>query len=322
MRNQNKCLKVHTHAINTFFYLRPIYIFVVSGEVKNLGPNLNRRTGCAGLDGQHLNNWFSNGKLVIPYSKNTAKSGSEDENVSVTISESTFNMKLSNHPNNLDLNDHLVMKSLRQGLHIEELDTSSASDTSEKHNKDYGQEKRCRSGRESHSSRRSKRSKQSRKKYSSHSDSCDDKSDSSSCPEIKQLVQSSLNSGTSVCGDKNRSSRQSKTSIDVAVQANAHDIVSQTAAYDLDLKHTKKTDIERHKSKQMKTKENKKYKRASRYGDSSSTEKMKSKYRNCGSSEEKQSLYRDLGRKYSDYSDQESLVPDKYKINVLKSKEG
>lgn len=290
-----------------------------------MGPNLNRRTACAGLDGQHFNNLFSNGKLVIPHNNNPCKSGSEDENVSVTISESTFNMKLSNHQNNLDLNDQLVMKSLRQGLHIDDLDTSTASDVSEKHNKDYGQEKRCRSGRESHSSKRSKRSKQSRKKYSSHSDSCDDKSDSSSCPEIKQLVQSSLNSGASVCGgDKNRSSRQSKTSIDVAVQANAHDIVSQTAAYDLELKNSKKTDSEQHKSKQMKTKENKKYKRASRYGDSLTSDKMKwskDKYRNCGSSEEKKSLYKDFGNRYSDYSDQENLVKDKYKVNILKSKE-
>lgn len=289
-----------------------------------MGPNLNRRTGCAGLDGQHFNNLFSNGKLVIPHNKNPVKSCSEDENVSVTISESTFNMKLSNHPNNLDLNDQLVMKSLRQGLHIDELDTSTASDASEKHNKDYGQEKRCRSGRESLSSRRSKRSKQSRKKYSSHSDT-DDKSDSSSCPEIKQLVQSSLNSGASVCGgDKNRSSRQSKTSIDVAVQANAQDIVSQTAAFDLDFKNSKKTEAEQHKSKQMKTKENKKYKRASKYGDSASDKmkRSKEKYRNCGSSEEKQSLYKDLGRRYSDFSDQENLLKDKYKVNVLKSKEG
>lgn len=238
-------------------------------------------------------------------------------------------MKVSNHQNNLDLNDQLVMKSLHQGVHIQELDTSSESDVSEKHNKDYGQEKRCRSGRESHSSRRSKRSKQSRKKYSSHSDSCDDKSDTSSCQEIKQLVQSSLNSGTSVCGgDKNRSSRQSKTSIDVAVQANAHDIVSQTAAYDLDLKNSKKTDDERHKSKQMKTKENKKYKRASKYGESGSSEKIKrskEKYRNCGSSEEKRSLYKDMNdmnKKYSDYSDQETLVKDKYKVNIMKSKDG
>lgn len=258
---------------------------------------------------------------MIPYNRNPAKSGSDDENVSVTISESTFNMKLSNHQNNLDLNDQLVMKSLRQGLHIDDLDSSS-SDASEKHNKDYGQEKRCRSGRGSHSSRRSKRSKQSRRKYTSRSDSCDVKSDSSSCPEIKQLVQSSLNSGTSVCGgDKNRSSRQSKTSIDVAVQANAHDIVLQTSAYDLD---TKKTDDDKHKSKQTKTKENKKYRRASKYCDSGSWEKTKRSkeaYWNCGSSEEKKSLYKDANRRYSDYSDHENLLKDKYKVNILKSME-
>lgn len=293
--------------------------------MKNFGPNLSRRTGCAGLDGQHVHNLFSNGKLVIPYNRNPVRSGSEDENVSVTISESTFNMKVSNHQNNLDLNDQLVMKSLRQGLNIHDLDTSTDSEVSEKHNKDYGQEKRSRSRRESLSSRRSKRSKQSRKKYSSRSDSRDDKSNSSSCREIKQIVQSSLNSGASVCGDKNRSSRQSKTSIDVAVQTNAQDIVSQTAAYDLDLKKSKKSEDEKHKSKHMKTKENKKYRRASKYSESGSNEKMKrskEKYRNCGSSEERQSLYKDTNRKYSDYSDQENLVNDKYKVNILKSKEG
>lgn len=234
-------------------------------------------------------------------------------------------MKVNNHQNNLDLNDQLVMKSLRQGLHIEELETSSESDIPEKHNKDYGQEKRSRSGRESHSSRRSRKSKHSRKKYSSHSET-DEKSDSSSCPEIKQLVQSSLNSGASIGGgDKNRSSRQSKTSIDVAVQANAHDIVSQTAAFDLELKNSKKIEEEKHKSKHMKTKENKKYKHASKYGEADNSLKMKrskDKYKNCGSSEEKKSLYKDLNRRYSDHSDQETLVRDKYKVNILKSKDG
>lgn len=298
---------------------------MIAGDVKNFGPNLNRRTGCAGLDGHQMNNLFSNGKLVVPYSRNATKSCSEDENVSVTISESTFNMKLSNHQNNLDLNDQLLMKSLRQGLHIDDL-TSTDSNTSEKYNKDCGQEKRGRSGRESHSSRRSKRSRQSRKKYSSQSDSCDDKSDTSSCAEIKQLVQSSLNSGASVCGaDKNRSSRQSKTSIDVAVQANAHDIVSQTAATELEFMNSKRTSDETHKSKQMKTKENRKYKKASKYSESGSIEnnkKSKEKYRNCGSSEEKRFLYKDLSRAYSDFSDQESLVKDNYKVNLLKSREG
>ncbi|KAJ8916215.1 hypothetical protein NQ315_016354 [Exocentrus adspersus] len=280
-------------------HLQLINALTLTGEGKNFGPNLNRRTGNAGLDGQHINNLLSNGKLIIPYNK----TGSEDENVSVTISESTFNMKLSNHQNNLDLNDQLVMKSLRQGLHIEELDTSSDTDTMEKRDK----EKRSRSGRESHSSKRSRRSKRSRKKYDSNSDS----SDSSSCPEIKQLVQSS-NSGASVGCEKNHGSRQSKTSIDVAVQANAQDIVTQTAVYDS-------------KTKQAKTKENKKYKRASKFGDANNDQRVQKakKYKSLGSSEERKALYRDSNKKYSeDVSDEEeNLVKDKYKVRVRKSKE-
>ncbi|KAJ8965138.1 hypothetical protein NQ314_004363, partial [Rhamnusium bicolor] len=273
-----------------------------TGDCKNFGPNLSRRTGNAGLDGHHINELLTNGKLVVPYSRNNFRSGSEDENVSLTISESTFNMKLSNHQNNLDLNDQLVMKSLRQGLHIEEVNTTTDTDNNTRYNKDYGQEKRSRSGRDSHSSKRSKRSKHSRKKFSSNSESFEDRnthSDSSSCPEIKQLVQSSLNSGTSAGYEKNRGSRQSKRSIDVAVQANAHDIVTQTAAYDLELKNFKKTEEDKHKSKQAKTKENKKYRRTSKYCDIDSNEKIrksKERYRNQGSSEERKSLYKDSNR--------------------------
>lgn len=63
-------------------------------------------------------------------------------------------MKLSNHTNNLDLNDELALKSLREGIHIEELKTSTDTDESEKYNKDYEQEKRNRCGRDSHSSKR------------------------------------------------------------------------------------------------------------------------------------------------------------------------
>lgn len=161
--------------------------------------------GNAGLDGQHVNNLLSNGKLVIPY-VNNVRSGSEDENVSVTISESKFNVVVSNH--NFDLNDQLVMKSLREGLNIKDLNSSTDSEDEER-KKD--KEKHSRSRRESKNSRRS------RMKYSSQSDSFDEKnshSDSSSCPELKQLVQSSQNSGMSVGCEKNRgSSKQSKVCI-------------------------------------------------------------------------------------------------------------
>ncbi|CAH1377107.1 protein smoothened isoform X2 [Tenebrio molitor] len=167
-------------------HLQLINALTNHSDVKCIEPNLNRRTGNAGLDGHHINNLLSNGKLVIPYNTNM-KSGSEDENVSVTISENKYNLVLSN--TNLDLSDQLVMKSLRQGLHIEELDSSTESET------ECGkeQEKRIsRSGRNSHQSRRSKRSRTSRKQYDSNSDSFNDEhlqSDSSTCPEIRELLQ-------------------------------------------------------------------------------------------------------------------------------------
>ncbi|KAG5887266.1 hypothetical protein JTB14_015703 [Gonioctena quinquepunctata] len=295
-------------------HLQVINALTGRADVKSFQPNLNRRTANAGLDGQNINNFLSNGKLVIPYNRSNFKSESEDENVSLTISESTFNMKLSNHTNNLDLNDELVMKSLCQGVHIEEL--SSSSDTEESVElKDYGQEKRSRSRQDSRSSKRSKKSKLSRKKISSNSES-NLKSDSSSCPEIHQLVQSSLNSATSAGYEKNRGSRQSKTSNDVAVQANAQDIVSQTAAYDLELKNMKKTEDEKHKSKQAKTRENNRYRKASKTFENEGSKKfkkMKEKYKNYGSSEERKSLNRD--------SDEEDLVKNKYRTSIRKSNE-
>lgn len=268
-----------------------------TSNVKSIGPNMNRRTGNAGLDGQHINNLLSNGKLVIPYNVNM-RSGSEDENVSVTISESKFNVVLSNH--NLDLNDQLVMKSLRQDLNIE-----SSSDGDQK---DKDQEKRySRTGRDSRSSRRSKRSRRSRLKYSSHSDSLDDHkspSASSSCPELKQLVQSSLNSGVSVGGgEKSRGSKQSKVSIDVAVQANARDIVTQTAAFEM--QDLLKDEERKYKSKQAKTKENKKYK----------------KYKEFAQSEEFEPLRKDSNRLEYSESDDDVLIKDKHKVKVRKSKE-
>lgn len=263
-----------------------------SENTNNFAPNLKRRTGNAGLDGQHINNLLSNGKLVIPYNiNNINKSGSEDENVSVTYSESKFNVVMSNH--NLDLNDQLVMKSLHQSLHIEEMKSSTDSDENDSAKKDCDQEKR-----NSRSSRRSRRSRKSKIKYRNGDESgsydddnvkIDNESDgSSSCPELKQLVQSSLNSGLSVgCNEKNRGSKQSKTSIDVAVQANAKEIMTQTAAYKDEL------DKNIHKTKQTKTKENKKYKSCGTAQCERLYEKMKKskeKYSKYGSSEEQRSL--------------------------------
>lgn len=143
---------------------------------KSLAPNLKRRTGNAGLDSQHINNLLSNGKLVIPCN---VRSVSDDESVSVKISESRYSVVLNNH--DLDLNDQLLMKSLRHGLHI---DSSSSTDSEVDENlKDCGQEKR----KSSRNSRRSSsRRRRSRDKYGSNSESC---GGSSSCPELKRLMQ-------------------------------------------------------------------------------------------------------------------------------------
>ncbi|XP_017776095.1 PREDICTED: protein smoothened isoform X2 [Nicrophorus vespilloides] len=215
-------------------------------ETRKFIPNMSRRSANAGLDAQNLSKLS---QMLF----NNSKSVSEDENVSVTISESKFNV-IVNH-NNMDLNDQLVMKSLHKGggggggvggLKIEELSTSESE---EERNHQYKAINQV-----------------TKKKYSCDSDS---DSDTSSCPELKQLVQSSLNSGNSVAYyEKNRGgSKQSKTSIDVAVQANAKEIMTQTGSYDMEMKTLNDDSddgriVEMKKSKQLKTKENKHYKNA------------------------------------------------------------
>lgn len=152
-----------------------------------------------------------------------------------------------------------------------------------------------------------------RKKYSSESDSCDGHhkghSESSSCPEIKQLVQSSLNSAASAGFEKNRSSRQSKTSMDVAVQANAHDL-------DLEMNKKNDEDGKLSKSKQTKTRENKKYRRANKYKEndmdmSKTADKIrrsKEKYRNDGNAQEKQKIFSETNDKCSEFSEDDVPV--------------
>ncbi|KAF5296626.1 hypothetical protein FQA39_LY12454 [Lamprigera yunnana] len=160
-----------------------------AADTKIALPNLNkRRTANAGLD-----ELLVNAKLILPCDKTC----SDDENVSVTISESKFNVVVNNRSsNNLDLSDQLIMKSLHQDLQINELNDE----------------------------------------YYDKSDSDDSMTNNSSCPELKQLLQSSLNSAIST-GTQNRSSKQSKNSTDVAVQANASEIVTQTAALQNDCKN-------------------------------------------------------------------------------------
>ncbi|XP_050297763.1 protein smoothened isoform X2 [Anthonomus grandis grandis] len=292
-------------------------------DVPNFAPNLNRRTATAGLDGTNIGQLIAKGKFVLPSSPLTC---SEDENVSVTISERAVNMRLANQ--NLDLNDQITIKQLRRGLNIRQV-SSSESEEEKMSNKDYEQEKRySRSGRDSHSSKKSKRSRRSRKKYSSDSGSCEARhqkghhSDSSSCPEIKQLqnAQSSLNSTVSVGFEKNRGSRQSKTSMDVAVQANAHDL-------DLEMNNKANEEEKISKSKQAKTRENKKYRRASKYGSdvdsSKNLEKIsrsKEKYKYDGTGEEKYRLLRD-NRKCSENSEEETLIVEKNKVVMKKHRE-
>lgn len=146
-----------------------------------------------------------------------SRSYSEEENLSVTISESKFNVVLNNHSNNnLDLSDQLIMKSLRRGLRIEKGNSSL----------------------ESMEALRKGVREQGKSYYNTESDS-DSEDDDSSSPELKQLLQSSVNSAIST-GTQNRSSKQSKTSIDVAVQANAKEIATQTAALDAELQRLKK----------------------------------------------------------------------------------
>lgn len=67
----------------------------------------------------------------------------------------------------------------------------------------------------------------------SNTDTDSDSGGDSSSPELKQLLLSSVNSAVSTgTQNQNRSSKQSKNSIDVAVQANAKEIATQTAALD------------------------------------------------------------------------------------------
>lgn len=114
-------------------------------------------------------------------------------------------MVVNNHSNHdLDLSDQLIMKSLRRGLRIE--GTNSSTDSIDA----------CTKNGTNH-----------------NTDTDSDSEGDSSSPELKQLLQSSVNSAVSTgTQNQNRSSKQSKTSIDVAVQANAKEIATQTAALD------------------------------------------------------------------------------------------
>ncbi|KAL3273872.1 hypothetical protein HHI36_015298 [Cryptolaemus montrouzieri] len=265
-------------------HLELINALTNTDSCKSFRPNLNRRTANAGLDGQHLTDLLNNGKLR-PYSRRT-KSGSEDENVSVTISESKINMVLSN-TNNLDLNDHLMIQSLRQQIG----DISTSMSEEEFLCKDYGQEKQYSiDKRNSHVSDISKQIK-----YSSNTENSGSQSESSSCPEIKNLVQSSLNSAVSGGEKLNRSSRQSRTS------RTSTDVAVQTSIQDIEMDELSRDEEERckfQKTKVLKTKENKKYKKEKegRY------KGTKDYCKNCGTPEECEPL-RDSNKLLEDEKD-------------------
>lgn len=161
-------------------------------NMKAIVPNLKRRTASAGLDGEQFNNLFSHGKLVVPLNLSGGSEVSEDENVSLTISESKYNLVLSGQTRNVAINDETVMKSIRKGLQIEELSTDEA------------ESKKSRSDKESRSSRRSLQKKEARRsrsdyrrseRYKTNSDDSyhekkmsDDSSLSSFCPELSNLA--------------------------------------------------------------------------------------------------------------------------------------
>ncbi|KAK9885339.1 hypothetical protein WA026_010838 [Henosepilachna vigintioctopunctata] len=274
-RGSHTSLDSHLELINALTYKE---------NRKSIRPNLSRRTANAGLDGQHFTDLLNNGKLVRPYSRK-AKSGSEEENVSVTISESKINMVLSK-TNNLDLNDQLMIQSLRQQIG----DISSTSMSEEEFlNKDFGQEKK--QLRIDDLSLLSRRSTQT--KYTSNSGCSVSDSVSSSCPEIKNLVQSSLNSAASGGEKVNRSSRQSRTSrtsTDVAVQTSIQDIEID------ELDKSDKVDSKFLKSKVLKTKENKKFKK-----DNDGKYKGSRDYcKNCGTPEECEPLRSDSNKLFEE----------------------
>lgn len=224
-----------TQLINVFAMGNP--------DVKALAPNLKRRTASAGLDGQHINNLLSNGKLVVPFTIPGQSELSEDENVSLTISESRFNLVVSGQTN------EMVMKSLRKGLNIEEISTDERE--TKKSDRYSRSDRESKLSRRSHKKerRKSKIEKRKSERYETNTEdsnkdkkiSDDGSSLTSFCPELSHLaVQSSLNSGISVGtqnnGEKNRGSKQSKTSIDVGVQANAREIATQTqSSFDIEM---------------------------------------------------------------------------------------
>lgn len=231
-RESSTSLDSQTHFFN---------VIARGNDVKDIVPNLKRRTASAGLDGQQFNNLFSNGKLLVPFLPGQSEV-SEDENVSLTISESKYNLILSGQRK-------------VKNEYIEELSADDGSKKSGKYSRSDRESRSSRKSLQKRDSRRSKSEYRRSERYQTNSEGSyqetkklsAESSISSFCPELSQLaVQSSLNSGVSVgtqhnC-EKNRGSKQSKTSIDVGVQANAREIATQTlSAYDIEMTELNKS---------------------------------------------------------------------------------
>lgn len=207
-RNKRRNLSKSSTSLDSHFQLMNALTNTTDAR-RILEQNLQRRNANAGLDAKYE-------KLVINSRNNNAAGGclSEDENVSVTISESKFNLILSN-PNTMDLNDMLTIKSLHDGVQIEEISSSDSDNTTKK---DYGQEKHyllgnCSGGRDSKRSRKSKNSNY-REIVADSDDSFND------CDLDDEDDDNEETEKRNSSGQEIRTSRQSKTSTDVAVQTN------------------------------------------------------------------------------------------------------
>lgn len=196
-----------TTSLDSHFGMQLLNIFGKTSDCKTVEPNLNRRRMAnAGLEEQNITSLLAYAGPIVSKEKHLQTSESEDEKMSVTISESKLKVIVNNQSNNnLDLSDQLIIKSLRQDLHVKDLNSSEDNYV------------------------RSKKNFMKETDYSSGTESDTSSSDSSVFPELKQLLQSSLNSAVSAAS-QTRCSKLSKTSIDVAVQADAQDIVMQTSA--------------------------------------------------------------------------------------------
>ncbi|KAF2895830.1 hypothetical protein ILUMI_10339, partial [Ignelater luminosus] len=196
-----------TTSLDSHLGMQLLNIFSKTSNCKTIEPNLNRRRMAnAGLEEQNITSLLAHAGPIVSKEKHLQTSESEDEKMSVTISESKFKVIVNNQSShNLDLSDQLIIKSLRQDLHVRDLNSSDDNYV---------------------------RSKKKVTDYSTGTESDTSSSDSSVFPELKQLLQSSLNSAVSAAS-QTRCSKLSKRSIDVAVQANAQEIVKQTSALNI-----------------------------------------------------------------------------------------